>query len=642
MSNYLKSSESANRLRKKALQRFAIQYYKCFIIDLDDDTNYPASTIWYKGFYTSLNYIPYTAFQAIDENYRSPFQLNNQMYRSFEEVAKTSDFELIGNAINHYYLSDINRILDTNFFTFPAHQQRDLPLLHKKDVKLTILTPTLLGDFECMVMDDLSEDKPRSAGWVEDVISLKLYTLWSSPKDIGIREVRCAYYLESGQQPDTIEDLFRTLVYRATGKPELIKSRDVLAKLKAISEKDKIIKLIRSVDEIKAAESFYRLKEYWLAVKSPRTANTINRIRKRAPKYHRPYSPPVLKNLVQTLATTGDTDKIRTTLANATTSQLLAAFKSVRTHSDEPRIYSIRNGSTWVDTEMKDADLNAKHEIGHFICVELKKRLNVSKVYIPGGIQYGLPISEKQMTGNIPWGTLIEPDFCRGDPLAVSVSWNNLDNNERVDIDLHLADSNNASYGWDSNYKSKDLQIIYSGDIVDAGETGATESFYISSTDNDVKLMVTVSQFTDGSKTVPYTFTLSSHEIMQPFQSSYSSKKHPSAMVDPSHLLAPQIPMAFREGEKQQLLGVVHKGAFTLYGGSLSKKRTSKAGDLYNASIDAILAQEIYLNDLLLLLGVNVIVCLDPENPHELDGVLDLSPEKLTPSLWNEIWKEKA
>jgi hypothetical protein len=97
------------------------------------------------------------------------------------------------------------------------------------------------------------------------------------------------------------------------------------------------------------------------------------------------------------------------------------------------------------------------------------------KIYIPENIEYALPATEKQFTGDFPSGTCITVPR----DVAVGIHWFNVQSN-RIDLDLSLI-SLNEKFGWDSRYRSDDRQVLFSGDMTDAPlPNGASELFRVS------------------------------------------------------------------------------------------------------------------------------------------------------------------
>ncbi|MBA7553678.1 hypothetical protein ES705_46274 [subsurface metagenome] len=93
------------------------------------------------------------------------------------------------------------------------------------------------------------------------------------------------------------------------------------------------------------------------------------------------------------------------------------------------------------------------------ITEDIGKNVKGKKIYIPDYINYSLPATEKQFTGNFPSGTYISIP----QDMIVGIYWENVKHNV-VDLDLSLI-SPAGKFGWDSRYRSDEGNILFSGDI---------------------------------------------------------------------------------------------------------------------------------------------------------------------------------
>ena len=100
-----------------------------------------------------------------------------------------------------------------------------------------------------------------------------------------------------------------------------------------------------------------------------------------------------------------------------------------------------------------------------------KNKLEGKTYLIPKYIEYTVPVSEKQMIGQIPYGTVVHGS--NSDTITVAIWWTDHDR-YRTDIDIHL-NGRNGSFGWNSCYRN-DANVLYSGDMVTA-DPYASEAF---------------------------------------------------------------------------------------------------------------------------------------------------------------------
>ena len=95
------------------------------------------------------------------------------------------------------------------------------------------------------------------------------------------------------------------------------------------------------------------------------------------------------------------------------------------------------------------------------------------KIYIPDNVAYKAPGSEKQFVSAFPASSNVLIN--RDSDLIFGVHWCNqqIEDNLgksidiRVDLDIHLQNLQ-ESFGWDSDYRSDERDVLFSGDMTDA------------------------------------------------------------------------------------------------------------------------------------------------------------------------------
>jgi hypothetical protein len=164
-------------------------------------------------------------------------------------------------------------------------------------------------------------------------------------------------------------------------------------------------------------------------------------------------------------------------LSNATVFALFKALSACHTRMNGRTVfaYHIRNGKGWYKTESCKASSDDLQHNFDLIVNELKGRVNTEgkKIFIPEGIEFALPTSEKMFVGNIPTGTKFTADG-----IAAGIYWRN--DWGATDLDLSTLDVRGTKTGWNSFYTSQHGEIAYSGDITDA-YNGAVEYMNIQS-----------------------------------------------------------------------------------------------------------------------------------------------------------------
>lgn len=433
-----------------------------------------------------------------------------------------------------------------------------------------------------------------------------------APEEVKSRELMIMMCAERGIRPSDPETLFRYLVYCATKETLIIKNKRLINIIKRAAHNN--IELINSLteDEMKALASiFYKYKPLFLAFKTPETANVINKIRRLAVKYHKPQSARTIKNFVNL-----NSEEQATIIARATNRELIKLYNALAIPSGT-RLFQIRNGKIWVrEEEHSSVDLLDKICTANVIRIELRKRLKNYEgmtVYIPRGISYAVPYSEKQFSGAIPWGTAIGATD-KENAFTIGVHWVNDPDESGCDLDLH-AHTPTRHFGWNSNYMSEDGdEIIYSGDMTNApAPKGAAESFYINNVNEPV--ILTLNAF-NANKNKQFQFFMTEGK---------DDEMRERATFDSSKLISAPLPLAFAD-KRSLSLGIFNNKTFYVYGGNVAEGAVPSRD--YPKFIEALLnrmSSTYRFEALASALKINIVHEAPKDTPF-----LDLSPEALT------------
>jgi hypothetical protein len=182
--------------------------------------------------------------------------------------------------------------------------------------------------------------------------------------------------------------------------------------------------------------------------------------------------------------------------------------------------------------------------------------------YIPNTIEYAVPVSEKQMSDVLPYGTKVKlPKDANA--ICIGGHWFNSDTC-RIDLDFHL-NSVNGSFGWNSNYRSSENDILFSGDMTDAPKPyGAVEAFRISSKVKDTYILSVNIYNTSGEVPFDLLFT---KDITNKCNFKSKSDDMISAVVNPKNAIAPKLNLKVHESEG--VIGFYKDKSFILYGGDI-------------------------------------------------------------------------
>lgn len=559
----------------------------------------------------------YIARAAIDNYGYNNEDFNRTLIESFATVDRMTAEKFYTIQILHYLTT-----YGTNFTTPFIVGERTFTPEETKALKITIIRAES-AERSLERVNDLFANTaaPKAQYQVEYHVLAPLTTI--APEEVKSNELMVAVCKARGIRPENPMALFRFLIYCATGETLIIKNRELIKCIKeSMHYKTETVKLITSLTEneqARLATIFYRYKPLFLAFKISATAHVINRIRRLAVKYHRPESALTLKNFTA-IAINGNYEEVGNLIARANNRELIklynaAAFKAfAKTH-----MYQIRNGKIWYEAEPAKK-LPSSNYINLFAAMdairnELINRLENYKgmtIYIPRGINYAVPYSEKQFSGVIPWGTVITADR-QSHAFTAGVHWVNDPDERHCDLDL-FAHTPTTYFGWNGSYINNG-EIVYSGDMVDAPaeKGGATESFYINNVNEPV--ILTLNAYSaKPNKQFQFFVTEGKNEELKE-----------GCAFDATKLIGAPLPLAF-VGTQALSLGIFHEKQFYVYGGNLNKGSVPTGN--YPKVIEALLNRLPNMYSLHLLatdLGMNIVEDAPVDTPF-----IDLRPEALT------------
>jgi hypothetical protein len=298
---------------------------------------------------------------------------------------------------------------------------------------------------------------------------------------INNHELKARLYKEYNLVPSKPVDYLRYMVNELTGQSLLIKNDDLIQKLRW-ADQQRLDALLKKAPK-NLAEIFFRYKPLFLAMKhASNNKRFFNQLRKLADTMHKPLPEDYLNN-VTTYISNGTLNlfKLDRELqkVNAFRAIRLAHALNFRLQNPNSIVYRVRNGKGWaaefdskIDERMTDVALQIT--LSH-----IGSRITDTPIYIPPNIDYALPATEKQFTGNLPSGSSIKVDK----NLIFGIYWEDV--NHRVDLDFSVFTADNK-VGWDGNLKTG--SILFSGDLTSAPD-GATELFYVKENYNEPLIM---------------------------------------------------------------------------------------------------------------------------------------------------------
>ena len=373
-------------------------------------------------------------------------------------------------------------------------------------------------------------------------------------------------------------NMLRYFVFKATGAAMLIKDKKTIRMIKEKAESVDFTKL--SEEQCHALASiFYRFKPLFLAFKNQKDAgkssvfkneafrkaaaklkaavvgkksnsSVINHIRRLAVTDHKPFTAGFWETV---LSEQKKLDDVRERLEKGeiTNFKKITLMQGIlaKLQNARGKMYVIRNGKMWIrkDTPATSQTMNSYLMVLYgmledSIVNSIKDK--ACTVRYPLNINLTVPTSEKNFIGNYPFGTSVN---MADDHNIVGIYWRNEWGTR--DFDLHMADINGASYGWNARYTDNGNKIIFSGDMTNA-DPEATELFYIDCKCPDGK--ISVSQY-NGSPKSQFKFFVARQEKKK------KDNYRVSAMVDPNNVVAEFIVPVDNERDKQCALIVDNK-----------------------------------------------------------------------------------
>jgi hypothetical protein len=311
-------------------------------------------------------------------------------------------------------------------------------------------------------------------------------------------------------------------------------------------------------------------------------------------------------------------DEFAQALATASTFRKirLAYALKFRTTDANSILYRIRNGksfATQFSFARKEEAEAVLDRVRASIVADVAKNVTGKKIFIPAGIKYGLPATEKQFTGHLPSGTYVEVPH----DMVAGIHWENV-GNHRIDLDLSVMNAEVGKIGWDSTYRTEARDVLFSGDMTDAPKpNGASELFYFAPGVRGT-FIVFVNYYNHMPNVqVPYRILVAQQKPITPNQ---------HYMVDPNAIVA--VSNAVMEN-KQRMLGIVHAAdesiRFYFAEAQLGKGRSVQGKEYINQARNFLLnfyTDTLVLNDVLLAAGAELVKTAD-------EADIDLSPESI-------------
>jgi hypothetical protein len=309
---------------------------------------------------------------------------------------------------------------------------------------------------------------------------------FTGQEEIKNKEALMFICKETGIVPNDPVEFVRYLIYTATGKTLLIKNEDTYKSIRVMNKDQKfyVNRAFEKTNEEQLAQVFNRFKPIFLTFKKVlegSSAKTINRISRLSKTLHKPIPYNILNNIGN--CSLDELKKQKKNLVNANFFQLARCLQYLEQSANaDTKIYAIRNGKSYVQQKGNSINKISVHRKIDFLLdlIGSKYDLNGKKIYIPEGVNYALPTSEKMFVGNVPMGS----KFVTDGPIAMGIYWEN--GGGAKDLDLSAVAL--TKIGWNVRYNYQQGNIMFSGDMTYA-DPCATEYIYGKKIDDDYLIL---------------------------------------------------------------------------------------------------------------------------------------------------------
>lgn len=441
---------------------------------------------------------------SVDDIYGAdPELLNSAFHKSFSKVRDSSMRRLVIEQICHYmttYGAESLGVYDADRVYIPA-ERLDVPGIDAETFPLVVIRGLTTDELKVALLGLLSSGVALSEQSVQDCLEVASMVNLSLDEieTVKNREVKVGLYDLYGKVPANPVEFLRYVVYRLTGSTLLIKNDQSIAALKEAVSTHKVLPLFNRYANAhgldRLGEVFLRFKPLFLALRSDKSLRpTINKIRRAAERNHKPLAPDYLNSVTSLIKQSGDfggkigveftrlRDELENPNVNIFRKIRLAQALRVRMAPDlDSIVYKVRNGKSFATdfARLSRSQINDATAIYNLVLMQIADSLSTTladrNIYIPDGVVYGLPSTEKQFVGNFPAGTYVQT--APSEALVAGVYWEDQDG-YRVDLDLSVANTG-GKIGWDSAYRrgSRGAQVLFSGDNTSA-PNGASEVYW--------------------------------------------------------------------------------------------------------------------------------------------------------------------
>lgn len=562
----------------------------------DNITDKPSEKALKQGIYISSGFPEEVIDEAIKQYGRNGEEANQTFHKSLFKVATEDLIKLyIEQAIHYFTTYGFEELgIYNEESVYIPREKLDIPELQVDSIPFVVIRPITIEAIKELIRNMITVNLALSKQTVQDIVNLSDYINIDEYSDgdnyfskIKNKEVKSALYGKLGILPKRGDEFLRYLLAKLCDRTLLIKDRETIARLGYVNNKELYELLERYKKQyglIPLAKVFNRFKPLFIAMKRHpqqmirgyyekedisimKSLNKIiNTISKLSKEYHQPMPEADFNNFLKWCECNDKNMAFKELLKSKIqevgiyTAIKLYNYLSYNIQSSISKVYKIRNGKVYVKGAKNNKYLRMLYNI---IKEEIQDSVKGKTVYIPYGIDYKMPQSEKQYVGNLPFGTTIELEK---KALVFGIHWTNVPHNinnrvdpqfteslgvysqDRVDLDLHL-NSPKYNIGWHESYR-EDNMLLFTGDNTTAPlPDGASEFIYISPEIEDTTFSFKVNNYTTTVGPIPY-------EIIVGIADPEDVVDNKNFVIDPNNIII-KIPMEMELGKSEQIVGII-------------------------------------------------------------------------------------
>lgn len=435
-------------------------------------------------------------------------KMNSTFWKRFSDVESRSELELRLHQLVHYISTYGRGIVGQEINVSSGYEPEslkniDLNIRHEL-VYIAAYTP---AEIEQKIKNMLTSGialKQKTIDALINIIRVNNFKI-DYVDEISNREFMCILCSKLGLVPKNFDEFVRYLNYEITGNTMLVlKNIDTYEAIDAglggwnenanatITRQaiaNAIIEYEATFGIKSIAANIRRYHDFFVLIHKNLRIREAKRILNRAfklsknPSLRHKRNKPILDNV---LSNSNSLGRIRDAASRATIYKLIKVINAMSLEDTTPKLYRIRNGKSYFKTNDK------AEKVKQIMIDEIKDRLGdwENKVfYIPEGVDYALPTSEKTFVGTMPY--LSSYEF-NGENAVAGVAWE-----KECDLDLHSRFIDGESIGFNSYHKHGG--IVFSGDMTHTNRYHyAAEFLKITQDAFETPAIINVNDFSGG------------------------------------------------------------------------------------------------------------------------------------------------